>query len=227
MLPLNMTPNLRKLLLTAHVASSVGLLGAVAAFLTLAIAGLTDQDERIVRGAYPAMELIAQFAIVPLAFASLLTGIVQSLGTQWGLFRHYWVIAKFSITAFATVVLLAKMELISHAARLAEEAALSRSDLRSAGLQLLVHATGGLLILLIPTALSVYKPRGVTAYGKRKSREAQQPAVPRVPEAEVSPRRPGWTIHVPNLAYVFGFAIVVIAAHVLVAHLLGGGLGHH
>jgi hypothetical protein len=36
-----MTPRLRKFALTAHVTSSVGWLGAVAAFLALAVAGLT------------------------------------------------------------------------------------------------------------------------------------------------------------------------------------------
>jgi hypothetical protein len=43
----------------------------------------------MVRAAYLAMELIARFVIIPLAFASLLTGLIQSLGTPWGLFRHY------------------------------------------------------------------------------------------------------------------------------------------
>ena len=76
-----MTPRLRKFALTAHVTSSVGLLGAVAVFLALAIAGLTSQDARMVRAAYLAMNLTAEFVIVPLAFASLSIGIVQSLGT--------------------------------------------------------------------------------------------------------------------------------------------------
>jgi hypothetical protein len=39
-----MTPRLRKFALTAHVTSSVGWLGAVAAFLALAVAGLTGQN---------------------------------------------------------------------------------------------------------------------------------------------------------------------------------------
>src|SRR5687768_2910550 len=53
-----MTPALHKLNLTAHVTSSVGWLGAVAAFLVLSIAGLTSQDPEIVRGSYLAMNLI-------------------------------------------------------------------------------------------------------------------------------------------------------------------------
>jgi hypothetical protein len=86
-----MTPSLRKLVLTAHITVSVGWLGAVAAFLALAITGLTSRDAQTMRTAYAAMELTARFVIVPLAFASLLTGLIESLGTPWGLLRHYWV----------------------------------------------------------------------------------------------------------------------------------------
>jgi hypothetical protein len=165
---MTMTPRLRKLLLTAHIAVSVGWFGAVAAFLALAIAGLNGRDPQMVRSAYAEMELTARFVIVPLAFASLLSGIVQSLGTPWGLFRHYWVLVKLLLTAFATIILLAKMPLIGYAARRAAETASSSADLHAAGIQLAFHATGGLLVLLVITALSVYKPWGVTHYGQRK-----------------------------------------------------------
>jgi len=101
-----MSPGVRKLALTVHVVFSVGAIGAVAAFIALAIAGLINPDAGLVRAAYPAMELTTWFVIVPLVIASLLTGIVQSLGTTWGLFRYYWVVAKLALTAFATLVLL-------------------------------------------------------------------------------------------------------------------------
>src|SRR5438132_13027162 len=139
---MTMAPSLRKFALTAHVISSVGLLGSIAAFLALAVAGLTSQDAQIVRAAYLAMDLTARFVIVPLAFASLITGLIQSLGTPWGLFRHYWVLVNLLLTAFATVVLLVKMELIGYAARLAAEMICPVRDLRAAGIQLVVHAVG-------------------------------------------------------------------------------------
>src|SRR5262245_60380762 len=101
-----MTPALRKLNLTAHVTSSVGWLGAVAGFLALSIAGLASRDAEIVRSAYIAMNLIGLFVIVPLGAVALLTGVVQSLGSHWGLFRHYWVLVKFVLTVAATVLLL-------------------------------------------------------------------------------------------------------------------------
>ena len=110
---MTMTPRLRKFALTAHVTSSVGWLGAVAGFLALAVAGLTSQDAQMVRAADLAMELTGWFVIVPLSLASLLTGLVMSLGTRWGLFRHYWVLAKLLINVFATIVLLGHMQAVS------------------------------------------------------------------------------------------------------------------
>jgi hypothetical protein len=170
-----MTSSQRKFALTAHVASSVGLLGSIAAFLVLAVAGLISQDTQMVRAAYPAMALIARFVIAPLAFAASLTGLIQSLGTSWGLFRHYWVLLKLLLTVFATIVLSVEMELIGYAARLAAETTSFESDLRAAGMQLVVHAAGGLLVLLVPMVLSVYKPPGITRYGRRKLREQRVP----------------------------------------------------
>jgi len=175
-----MTPGLRKSVLTAHIIFSVGWLGAVAAFLALAIAGLTSKDAQMVRAVYPAMELTARFVIVPLALAALLSGLIQSLGTPWGLFRHYWVLWKLLLTVFATIVLLKKMPLIGYAARRATELALFSADLRAMGIQLVVHAAAGLLVLLVITILSVFKPWGLTPYGrcKRQERQYQPPRPP-------------------------------------------------
>jgi len=136
---MTMTSGLRKFALTAHVTSSVGLLGSIAAFLALAIAGLTSQDAQIVRAAYLAMDLTARFVIVPLAFASLLTGLIQSLGTPWGLFRHYWVLAKLFLTAFATIILLLKMKLIGYVAGAAATTGLSSADLNRPRREIEVH----------------------------------------------------------------------------------------
>lgn len=163
-----MSPGLRKLALTVHVTASVGLLGAIAAFLALSVAGLAGRDPQMVRAAYPAMALIARVVVTPLALAALATGLIQSLGTAWGLFRHYWILIKLLMTLFATAVLLVKLDLIDQAARLASETILARADLRAVGIQLLVHAAGGLLVLLVPAVLSIYKPQGLTRYGTRR-----------------------------------------------------------
>ena len=169
---MTMSPSLRKLALTAHVASSVGWLGAVASFLALAIVGLTSQNAQMVRGAYLVMEPAAWFILVPLAFASLLTGLICSLGTTWGLFRHYWVIFKLIINVFATFVLLIYMDTFSLMARMAADSSVDLAVVRNASPVL--HAALALVLLLVATGLSVYKPRGLTAYGWRKQQQQRR-----------------------------------------------------
>jgi hypothetical protein len=164
---MTMTPGLRKLVLTAHVTSSVGWLGAVAGFLPPAVACLISRDPQMVRGAYRTMELTGWFVILPLSLVSLLTGLVQSLATPWGLFRHYWILAKLLINAFATIVLLMYMQSLGYLAGVAAETT-SLADLRELrNPSALVHAVAALLLLVVATTLSVYKPRGVTRYGRR------------------------------------------------------------
>ena len=172
-----MTPRLRRFALAAHLTCSVGWIGAVAGYIALDVAAATSQDAQTLRAAYLAMELIARYVIVPLALASLLTGLVMSLGTKWGLFRHYWVSISLLLTVIATGVLLTETQTISYYADLAADPTTSSDDLRALG-STLVHSVGGTVVLLVILALNVYKPRGMTRYGWRKQqkeREVSQP----------------------------------------------------
>jgi hypothetical protein len=168
-----MTPRLRKFALAAHIALAVGWIGAVAGYIALDVAAAMSQDAQTLRAAYLAMELIAWYAIVPLALASLLTGLVMSLGTKWGLFRHYWVLISLLLTIIATVVLLVETQTISYFADIAADPRTSDDDLRALG-STLVHSVGGTVVLLVIVVLNVYKPRGMTRYGWRKQQEDQR-----------------------------------------------------
>lgn len=158
-------------MLTAHISFAVGWLGAVVSFLALAIAGLTSKDTQTVRGIYLAMEVTAWFVILPLSLAPLLTGPILSLGTKWGLFRHYWILIKLVINVLATLLLIVHMQVISHVAGAMREASLPIGDLQDLRVQLVAYAAIALLALLVATTLAVYKPRGMTPYGWRKHRE--------------------------------------------------------
>ena len=161
-----MTPRVRKLALTTHVTFSVGWLGAVVAYLVVAIAGLTSLDPQLVKGSYVTMQLMAWFVIVPFAIAALVSGLVQSLATEWGLFRHYWILVKFVLTTLGTVILLLHAPRVSAMAVRAAESALASGDHSQQRLALVIHAAGGLAILLAATVLSIFKPWGKTAHGK-------------------------------------------------------------
>jgi len=159
-------PYSRKLALLAHIVCSVAWIGAVAAFLTLALVGLRSLDPLAVQSAYLAMEPVTWFVIVPLSFVSLFTGLLLSLGTQWGLFRHYWVLIKFIINVLSIAILLMHTRIIHQVAVAATHMAFT--DLYAARVKLMVVSLAALLALLLATGLSVYKPRGLTSYGWRE-----------------------------------------------------------
>lgn len=165
-----MPPSFRKLALTGHIISSIGWLGAVIGFLALVLVALISKEPQIVRSVYVTMELLGWFAIVPLAIVSFLTGLIMSLGTKWGLFRHYWVLFKLFLTLISIFVLLLNMKTVSF---LADKAG-NLDNMELAGLQgELLHSGGGLLILFVITILSIYKPKGLTRYGTRKLARSQ------------------------------------------------------
>lgn len=217
-----MTPRLRKATLTAHIVFSVGWLGAIVPYLALAIAGLTSGDAQMGHAAFVSMEVIGWYVIVPFSLAALLSGLVQALGTQWGLFRHWWILAKFLFTIVAVVVLLRHMQDVSRIARMAKETTLSSADFRPE----LIHAAGGLLIVLAATMLSVFKPWGMTPYGLSKMKQTESPSPSS--DAVVEAGEPVFAASRPRWARIVGFHAVGLALlAVIILHLTGGGLHHH
>ncbi|MFC6965074.1 hypothetical protein ACFQL7_28085 [Halocatena marina] len=163
-----MRPLLRKFALTAHITTSVGWIGAVVTYLARVVAAETSQDAQTVRASWIGMELVSWCVLIPLTVGSLLAGHVMALCTKWSLFRHYWVLFTLLLTVLATIVLFAHMQTVSYFVRVAAAAdTASRVGLRGE----LLHAGGGLLVLLVIVGLNVYKPRDITPYGRRTLQE--------------------------------------------------------
>ena len=200
----------RKVALTAHVTCSVGWLGSVAAFLAISIAGRTSADPTTIRSAYLAMNLIGGFVIVPLGIASLATGVIQGAGTSWGVFRHYWVVTKLLLTIGATFLLvLHQLTAVATAAhRVSGDALVPDPTLRAIGSQLVADASLAIVVLFATTTLSVFKPWGLTRYGRR---ELGRP--------EESGSSSGRTIII--------VLVVAVLLAVAISHLAGGGMRHH
>lgn len=222
-------PNLRKLTLAAHIVSSGGWIGAVLAYLALAVGGLTTDNVQLMGSSYQAMEVIALFVIVPLSFATLLTGLVEALTKRWGLVQHWWVVAKFALTTGAIVILLVHMPTISQMSNLGTQPTLTTTDFLMLRTQLVVHAAGALMVLLAAALLSVYKPWGMTPYGQRKLEQRHEVSVVKQrikPETNIdisytpTAPTPRWAKVVAAHAILLGLVFVVI-------HLaLGGGPKH-
>jgi len=163
-----MSPTLRRIAFTLHVVLSVGWLGAVIAYLALAVAAFGSSTPAKARSAWLSMETIGWYVLVPLALAAFASGLAISLGTKWGLFRHYWVVFKLALTIVATAILILHMPAVSQLANIA--AAANDAEIRSMPSELL-HPGAGLVVLLVITILRIYKPKGLTPYGWRKLEE--------------------------------------------------------
>lgn len=214
-----MTPFVRKLALLGHITFSVGWLGAVVAYLGLAIGGLAGPDPQLARAAYLWMEPIGWFVIVPLSVAAMLSGLVQSLGTRWGLFRHWRVVAKSLLTILATVVLLRHMEDVSRGVRTANGATWSTLSFRPE----LIHAGGGLLVLLAATALSVFKPWGVVPWARPQMSPTRISSRPAAGAASV--QEPAFAAGQTRWRLILGMHAILFVALVALFHL--SGLHHH
>jgi hypothetical protein len=200
----------RKIALSAHVTSSVGWFGAVIAFLALALIGLRGNGgDGATRSAYIAMEAIGWLVVVPFSLASLATGLIQSLGTQWGVFRHYWVLAKLLITVGASLLLILHMQVVSTVAEAASSGSLSVDHLRDPRMQLVADAGAASVVLLIAIVLSVFKPQGRTSFGGLQTNGAQ----------ELAGRTP--------MVYAFWITLVALILAIVIRHLSGGIPGHH
>ena len=146
-----------------HIVASVAWLGAVVVFLALSIIGITSHAAEVVRSAYVSMNAIGLFVIIPMSLGSLATGVLESLSTPWGLFKHYWVVAKLLLTVIATgLLLIHQFEVVSVAATRVNGAANTLPSARRLGIQLIVEASLAVIALLTATALAVYKPKGST-----------------------------------------------------------------
>jgi SNF family Na+-dependent transporter len=170
---MKMPPRLRKGMLAAHLTCSVGWLGAVVAYLVLDLTVATSSDAQAVRAAWIAMGQVTSSVLVPLAVASLVTGVVMAIGTKWGLFRHWWVLISLLLTLFAVLVLLSESELIGRVAAMAADPSAS-DEVLFAVPATLPHSLGGLVVLLVIQVLNVYKPQGLTPYGWRKLQEERR-----------------------------------------------------
>ncbi|WP_173042266.1 DUF2269 domain-containing protein [Phytohabitans flavus] len=165
-----MSPRVRRFALTVHVSTSVGWLGAVVVFLVLAVLAMVSRDLQVVRSAYLVMEPAAWYVLLPFAVASLASGLVQPLGTMWGLVRHYWVLFKLAINVGAVLVLLMYTQTLASLADAAARTTLTRDELGAMGASPTIHSVLALALLLAATALAIYKPRGTTPFARRRRR---------------------------------------------------------
>jgi uncharacterized membrane protein len=167
---------LRKSLVLIHITTSVAWLGAVIAYLCIAVVGLRTSDSVLVANSLHNMVLIGDDVLIPLSLTAFASGIVVSLAGPWGLVRHWWVTIKLLLTAVSALILEKHMTNVFLVAKAASHGALTQRMLSHVRGEFIKHPAGGLVILLVASALSVFKPRGLTPYGKAALIRIPRPA---------------------------------------------------
>lgn len=164
--PFELSRRGRRALLVVHVVVSVGWLGLTLGVLTLGLAGRFSGDAATMRAAYLALGVLGDWLLVPVSLLSLLSGVWLGLGTRWGLLRHRWVLVKLVLTVAAVAAtVLALRPRISSAAG---DAAQGRLPEAAAATDLVVAPSVALALYVFVTAVSVLKPWGPTARGRRQ-----------------------------------------------------------
>lgn len=156
----------RKAVLLAHVILSMGWLGMSATTFVMSVVAFSETRPAVLRGIFEFQEVLSAALGRPMAVGSLVTGLVLSFGTKWGVFRYYWVAVKFVLLILmvaAAIILLPPWiaDGIANSGR--PGSAGSTGAIWGITLVSAFHVTG----LVVSSALSVYKPprrvRGVRA----------------------------------------------------------------
>ncbi len=162
----------RRALLVVHVAASASWLGVSLGLLALAVTATATGAGPAVEASARSMKLFADWLVLPLALLTLLSGLVLSLGTRWGLARHRWVYVKFWLTLATTAASIFALRpgVNDAVATLADGGRLTRPT------DLLAGPIVSLTSYAFMTAISVLKPWGLTRRG-RKHRVTARKAV--------------------------------------------------
>jgi hypothetical protein len=166
-----LSPRWRKVMLTLHVAVSVGWLGSAYGMVVLGLVAWSNTDPLVRWGAYVALHDSDRLIMIPGSLAALATGLIVSLFTPWGLVKHFWVLTKLTLTVsamiFAALYVSQKatraMQLTGHGAHV---------SVGSLGGQVVLGSVVMVLILAANTALSVFKP-----WGRTRRRRTPQPRI--------------------------------------------------
>ncbi|WP_240041204.1 DUF2269 family protein [Paenibacillus ginsengarvi] len=157
----------KKLLVTAHLIFSAIMLGGMVIFLVLSITAATTNDPRLFESCFAIMRVLAQTSVRASTIGTVVTGVLLSVWTHWGLLRYYWIIAKELLTLVAIGIGIVGIGIWS----------VKTADLSAAqGMDVLHDAVfrsnrnmlvGGIVCQIVSLAaifvLSVYKPWGKRA----------------------------------------------------------------
>lgn len=153
----------RRATLVVHVAASAGWLGLTLGLVALAAAAITTDSAPTIEASVRSMKVFTDWLVLPLAFLTLLSGVLLSLGTPWGLAQHRWVYTKFWLTLVTvTASTFALRPGVNDAA-----ATVSAGEQLASSTDLIAGPIVSMSAYLFMMVISVLKPWGLTRRGRR------------------------------------------------------------
>src|SRR5918912_1401062 len=151
----------RKLVLTLHVGSSVGWLGAAIAMTVLLVAGLVTGNPALRHSAFTFMHVYDLAVMIPLGYLALITGVLLSVGTNWGLLKHWWIVVKLVLTVAVLVFagVFTSGWVLEAVVRTAED---PMADLGTLAAQLVANVVAFNVVFWTNATISMFKPWGLT-----------------------------------------------------------------
>lgn len=157
---MKLSPNSRKLSFAIHISSSVSWLGAVIVFFVLAIGAINSSIPMEVRALVISLRICTLYVILPLAVLSFLSGFVLAVTSSWGLFKYYWIVAKFALTLVSTLLLVLHLQPIIDLSTSALNEDVNPADLCEALPSLILKSAAASVVLIFCVIISIFKPWG-------------------------------------------------------------------
>jgi hypothetical protein len=171
-----LSPGPRKWLVAAHTLVGVGWFGIVLAKLVLEIVAGSTGDLSLARAGFVFASALDRELFPQAAVMTLVTGVVLSLATPWGLFKYWWIVVKLALTV---AVIATGVAFVGAWAEKGIVAA-ADGDVAAVSIRLIGAAVVHLLMLGAATVISVLKPWGqirpVREVGGRVARRSTRPA---------------------------------------------------
>ncbi|MGY1436790.1 DUF2269 domain-containing protein [Streptomyces reniochalinae] len=157
-----LTRRARRGTLALHVCASAGWLGMTLCLLALGLTAALTGSPAVTEASYRSMKVYGDWLVGPLALLTLGTGVLLSLGTKWGLARHWWVWIKFWLTTAAALA-----SVLAFRVRIDSTVADVVAGRPVLPLELVIPPAISLSAYVFMTVISVLKPWGLTARGRR------------------------------------------------------------
>ncbi|MFD2614253.1 hypothetical protein [Paenibacillus gansuensis] len=154
----------KSILVAIHVISVASWIGGTLGMLLLGLYLRTAENGSQLVYTIASMEVIDENLLKYPALLSLLTGILLSVWTQWGLVKHYWIIAKLVLTIMT--IMLGILFLDNWTASLGEMihemgfATLQDQTFQTRWMSMIIMSSFNLVCLLFMVFLTYLKPFG-------------------------------------------------------------------